>query len=90
MKLYGTQKTKEEIEEKIRELENESCFKLKSISDGIKARVLNSNIYVYKQLLADFVVLPEIEDATDDWGKPDSFTEALIVYYPQGVIIKTK
>jgi hypothetical protein len=57
MKLYGTQKTKEEIEEKIYDLKSPKVH-----WDGIYVSdSQQTEIEILEQLIADFVVLPEVE-----------------------------
>jgi hypothetical protein len=89
MKLYGTQKTKEEIEKKIRELEEESYNLYKEHSSWALKASCNSELRVYKQILADFVVLPEYKswDEAENFP-PDNESQTLkTLKLKQGVII---
>lgn len=76
MKIYGTKKTKEEIERELRKILRSKS----TVFDEITLR----RQYFLEQLLQDFTVLPEEKDWYCLNGEKTAY---LISSYPQGVII---
>jgi len=82
MKFYITQETKQEIEDKIAELESEL---VKEMNPYIYAET-NAELDVYKKTLSYATILP----VEESWEYIDENTHTIPKIYPNGVIIQPK
>ena len=82
-KIYLTQEGKEEIEEKIKIL-NEKTNQTEDLNSLIS---LDNQIMIYEDILFNSIILPVLEDYEELAKNTQDLTYSSVIY-PNGVIIK--